>query len=228
MHLATFHKIIKAYKPSVVVVDPITNLGTSGSAIEVRAMLSRMMDMFRAESITALFTSLSQDIDSPEQIDFGVSSFVDSWLLLRDYETNGERNKLVYVLKSRGTSHSNQVREFVISDHGIHLVDVYLGSSGIVTGSARVTMEARQKAAEQERRHTIDNQQAKLAYDKQVTEAEIRRLTARLNMQDQEIQILSTAEQQRQDGIITDKADLQRSRSITRGIDIGKSGRHNA
>lgn len=216
MHLARFHKLIKSFKPSVVVVDPITNLVTTGNTVEIRAMLSRMMDMFKAENITAIFTSLSQGGDNPEQTEFGVSSFVDTWLLLRDHEVNGERNKLMYVLKSRGTAHSNQVREFVITDKGIHLIDVYLGNEGILTGSARVTHQAGQNAREAERLDRIDIKHKKLSYDRDVTEAEIKSLNARLHMQKSEMQSLSVAESLRQDNVATDKALLQTSRDTGR------------
>jgi circadian clock protein KaiC len=159
MHLARFHKLIRSHKPTVVVVDPITNLVTTGNAAEVRAMLSRMMDMFKSENITAIFTSLSQPGAALEQTEFGVSSFVDTWLLLRDHEVNGERNKLMYVLKSRGTAHSNQVREFVITDNGIKLIDVYAGSEGLLTGSSRIAEEAKTKIHEVELQNRLTTKQ---------------------------------------------------------------------
>jgi circadian clock protein KaiC len=143
MHLATLYKIIKEYKPAVVVMDPITTLASSGTQKDVQIMLSRMMDMLKAEKITCLLTSLTQGSDYLEQTENSVSSFADTWLLLRDYEVNGERNRLIYVLKSRGTNHSNQVREFVISNEGIKLVEVYLGEEGMLTGTARLNAEAR-------------------------------------------------------------------------------------
>jgi circadian clock protein KaiC len=212
MHLAKFYKLVKSYKPTVVVVDPMTTLIASGSPKEVRSMLSRMMDMFRGENITAIFTSLTEGGENVEHTDIGVSSFVDTWLLLRDYEVNGERNKLMYVLKSRGTAHSNQVREFVITDSGIRLIDVYLGEEGILTGSARVAAEARFNAREAIRRNDILIQRQKLAYEKHVTDAEIKNLTVRREMQDQQIKILKSIEDQRQDDVISNKALLQTAR----------------
>jgi len=212
MHLAKFYKLIKSYKPTVVVVDPMTTLVASGSAKEVRAMLSRMMDMFRAENITAIFTSLTEGGDNLEHTDIGVSSFVDTWLLLRDYEVNGERNKLMYVLKSRGTAHSNQVREFVITDKGIHLVDVYLGEEGILTGSARVAAEARFNARDAIRRNDLFIRQQKLAYEKHVTEAEIKSLTVRRDMQDKQIESFKSIEEKRQDDVASDQALLKSAR----------------
>ncbi len=215
MHLAKFHKLIRTFRPSVVVVDPITNLVTSGNPIETRTMLSRMMDMFKAENITAIFTSLSQASKGLEQTDFGISSFVDTWLLLRDYEVNGERNKLMYVLKSRGTAHSNQVREFVIGDEGIRLLDVYMGSGGIVTGSARVARESLQKTSEAERLQMLSGEKKRLAYERQVTASELQSLSARLEMQDQELLNLTSVERQRQDDAVFDQATLKRAKGPT-------------
>ncbi len=106
-------------------------------------MLGRMMDMFKTKNITALFTSLTQVGEFLESTEYGVSSFVDTWMLLRDIEANGERNRLLYVLKSRGTAHSNQMREYVSKKDGIHLLDMYVGSAGMLTGSARTLEESR-------------------------------------------------------------------------------------
>ncbi len=110
-------------------------------------MLGRMMDMLKTKDITAMFTSLTQGGDDLERTEYGVASFVDTWLLLRDFESKGERNRLLNVLKSRGTAHSNKVREFLIGDKGIELVEVYIGPEGVLTGSARIAHEAGAKAA---------------------------------------------------------------------------------
>lgn len=146
-HLANMYKIVNEFNPDIVVVDPITNLITMGSANEVRAMLGRMMDMLKTKDITAMFTSLTQGGEDLERTEYGVSSFVDTWLLLRDFESRGERNRLLNVLKSRGTAHSNKVREFLIGNKGIELVDVYIGPDGVLTGSARIAHEAGAKSA---------------------------------------------------------------------------------
>jgi circadian clock protein KaiC len=216
MHLARFHKLIRSHKPTVVVVDPITNLVTTGNAAEVRAMLSRMMDMFKSENITAIFTSLSQPGAALEQTEFGVSSFVDTWLLLRDHEVNGERNKLMYVLKSRGTAHSNQVREFVITDNGIKLIDVYAGSEGLLTGSSRIAEEAKTKIHEVELQNRLTTKQKKLQYEQKVTEAQIKSLSAQLKMQEQELRNIHSVEQYRQDTVVSGKAVMRAARGETK------------
>jgi circadian clock protein KaiC len=148
MHLATMLRMIRDFRPRVVVVDPISNMLAAGTADEAQAMLLRLVDSLKHQQITALFTNLSSAGDtSLEQTDLGVSSIVDTWLLLRDIELGGERNRGMYVLKSRGMAHSNQIREFLLTDRGIELRDVYVGPEGVLTGSMRVAQEARERAA---------------------------------------------------------------------------------
>ncbi len=212
MHLAKFYKLIRQFKPSVVVVDPITNLITTGNANEVSAMLGRMMDMFKAENITAIFTSLTQGGSYLEQTEFGVSSFVDTWLLLRDYEVNGERNRLIHILKSRGTMHSNQVREFIISDNGIELVEVYQGPDGILTGTARISAIARDRAADLAGLNETARLQRQLEHNRVSIESQIRNLTDELHMQMSELDSLTDIEKARTDMVLTDKAAATSSR----------------
>jgi len=137
MHLVALTKAIRNFKPSVVIIDPISNFITIGNFSEVRAMLVRMIDYLQHQQITVMFTALAINIGVNEQTDDGVSSLVDSWLLLKDVELNGERNKGLYIIKSRGMDHSRQIREFIISNKGINIVDVYAGPNGILIGSAR-------------------------------------------------------------------------------------------
>jgi circadian clock protein KaiC len=204
MHLASLYKVVKQYKPDVVVIDPITTLVTSSNTRDVQNMLSRLMDMLKAENITAMLTSLTQGIEHLEQTESQVSSFADTWLLLRNYEVNGERNRLMYVLKSRGTAHSNQVREFIISDNGINLVDVYLGPEGIVTGSARVAAEARQKSAEVLEQNELKAEKQQLIQKQLVLKAQLQSLTAELHMQEAAIKQHDAIEKDR---LQLDKAD---------------------
>lgn len=135
MHLASIYKMVKNVKPSAVILDPITNLVSVGLINEVNSMLMRLIDYLQGEGITVMMTALTGILD--ERLDEGVSSLVDSWISVKDIESNGERNRLVYVMKSRGMKHSNQVREFLISNKGINLVEIYLGPTGILLGSAR-------------------------------------------------------------------------------------------
>lgn len=137
MHLVIIYKMIKQFKPDAIVLDPISNLITVGNVGEVKSILTRLIDYLQTQQITVMFTALTMNTIVNDQTDEGVSSLVDSWILVRDIELNGERNRGVYIIKSRGIKHSNQVREFIISDEGLRLEDVYLGSEGILTGSAR-------------------------------------------------------------------------------------------
>jgi circadian clock protein KaiC len=143
-HLVAMHRLIDEWKPRVVVVDPITNMTAVGSEIEVKAMLARLIDFMKLRQITALFTSLTEGGAAAERTDLGVSSLMDVWMLLGNPEANGERNRTIQIVKARGMAHSNQVREFVMTDHGVELLDVSRRADGSVAiGSAR---GARQQA----------------------------------------------------------------------------------
>jgi circadian clock protein KaiC len=146
MHLATMFREITRYKPAVVIVDPITSLLSAGSNHETKGMVTRLIDFLKGAEVTSLFTSLTHGGHALEQSEIAMSSLMDSWLLLQDLEGNGERNRVLYVLKARGMAHSNQVREFLISKRGIDLVDAYIGPNGVLTGASRVAQAAREKA----------------------------------------------------------------------------------
>jgi len=146
MHLATMFKEITTFKPHVVIVDPITSLLDTGTTSEGKAMVTRLIDYLKAGQVTSLFTNLTTTGHTLPESDTGMSSLMDAWLSLQDFEGNGERNRVLYVLKARGMAHSNQIREFLISDHGVDLVDAYIGVSGVLTGSARVAQGALEKA----------------------------------------------------------------------------------
>ncbi|HTY64147.1 MAG TPA: circadian clock protein KaiC [Acidobacteriota bacterium] len=169
MHLASIHKMVKDFKPQSVIMDPLTNMMSIGEADEVKAMFTRVIDFLKSQGITTIFTSLTAGGDALEQSEIGISSLMDTWLLVRMLETSGERNRLLYILKSRGMAHSNQMREFVLSDDGIKLVDVYIGPGEVLTGSARLGQESQDRAkalaAEQAtavRRRELDQEEANL------------------------------------------------------------------
>jgi len=135
MHLSSIYKTVREFKPKIVVLDPITNLVSVGLINEVNSMLLRLIDFLQGEGITVMLTALMKVMD--ERMDEGVSSLVDTWISVKEIESNGERNKVIYIMKSRGMKHSNQVREFIISDRGLKLVEIYLGPNGILLGSER-------------------------------------------------------------------------------------------
>ncbi|HET9387089.1 MAG TPA: circadian clock protein KaiC [Gemmatimonadales bacterium] len=136
-HLSAMHRLIEEKKPRVVVVDPISNLISVGTSLEVKAMLARLIDFMKVKEMTALFTSLTIEDAHPEGSDIGISSFMDTWLLLRNLEMNGERIRTLDVVKSRGMPHSNQVREFVLTSEGMKLLEVMRHEGQVLTGSQR-------------------------------------------------------------------------------------------
>jgi len=136
-HLSAMHRLVEEKKPRVVVVDPISNLIAVGTSIEVKAMLARLIDFMKVRQVTALFTSLTIDEGHPEGTDIGISSFMDTWLVLRNMDRNGERIRTLDVLKSRGMPHSNQVREFLLTSQGLKLLEVVRDQGRVLIGSAR-------------------------------------------------------------------------------------------
>jgi circadian clock protein KaiC len=177
-HLVLMHDTVRAFLPAVVAVDPISNLTLDRNEIEVKPTLMRLIDFLKQQQITTLFTSLTAGGATPEDSQVGVSSLMDTWLLLRNVEFNGERNRTIYVLKSRGMAHSNQVREFVLSDRGINLVDVYLGPGRVLTGTARVAQEKQELAAAELRRQDHERKLRQLAAKQKAIEAQIAALQA--------------------------------------------------
>ena len=186
-HLVAMYKLIKNYKPQVVIIDPITNLITVGSVSEVKAMLIRLIDFLMEEQITVMFTALTLNTVVSEQTDEGVSSLVDCWLLVRDIEFNGERNRGMYIMKSRGMKHSNQVREFVISDKGIDLVEVYLGPDGVLTGSAREAQKLQEQTGAALRESAIDLKDREINRKRKVLEAKISSLNVEFESVEEEL-----------------------------------------
>ncbi|TDE12097.1 circadian clock protein KaiC [Dyadobacter psychrotolerans] len=173
MHLVAIHKMVKQIKPNAVILDPITNLITVGSVSEVKSLLIRLIDFLQAEQITVMFTALTLNDNVTGQTDESISSLVDAWLLVRDIEFNGERNRGLYVMKSRGMKHSNQIREFVISDNGLDMVDVYLGPDGVLTGSAREAQQLQEKTGVVIKDHAVSMKDREIERKRMVLEAKI-------------------------------------------------------
>jgi circadian clock protein KaiC len=180
MHLLTVHETIRKFMPRVVVLDPVTNLVDVGTQREARSMLTRLIDFLKSSEITGLFTSLTSGGSAEQQSDVGVSSLMDTWLLLRNVESGGERNRTIYILKSRGMAHSNQVREFVLSSKGIELVPVYTGAGDVFMGSARVAQEAREEAEALERRQGVERRRREIDRERRVAEAQTAAVQASL------------------------------------------------
>jgi circadian clock protein KaiC len=176
MHLVAIHKKIERFKPDIVILDPITNLITVGSVSEVKGMLIRLIDFVQNENITVMFTALALNNTLNEQTDEGISSLVDTWLLIRDIESNGERNRGMYVMKARGMGHSNQVREFIITNNGLDLVDVYLSPQGVLTGAAREAHMLKEQSGASLQDHATGYTELEILRKRQLLESEIARL----------------------------------------------------
>jgi circadian clock protein KaiC len=184
-HLAVMHKQIEAFKPSVVIIDPVTNMMTAGLARDARSVLLRLIDYLKGLQVTVFMNSLTHDGNAIEQSEVEISSLIDTWLFVRDIELGGERNRGMYILKSRGMAHSNQIREFVLGRQGIELVDVYLGPAGVLTGSARIAQAAMESERETAGRRDLKRQQAEMLSKRKAFEAQIAALQAQIAAQDQ-------------------------------------------
>ncbi len=191
MHLVAMHKLINEFKPSVVVIDPITNLISAGTTSDVKAMLTRLIDYLKMNQITALFTALIHGGQADESTNEAISSLVDTWLLVRDIEFNGERNRAIHILKSRGMAHSNQVREFLVTTSGVNLVDVYSGANGMLTGSARIAQELKDRAQGDEKQRKIELKKRELERKRKEMEIQMESLLAEIEME--EADLLNTA-----------------------------------
>ncbi len=213
MHLVKIHKIIKEFNPSIVVVDPVTALLHSGTASEARSMLLRLIDFLKEKQITALMTTLTSGSDAQEQTEVDISSLVDTWLLLRDIESGGERNRGLYILKARGIAHSNQIREFLLTDHGVELREVYLGEAGLLTGSARVTQEAKDASAALLARQEIERKQLLLERKRKALDAQIAALQLDLETEEQESRQLIAQEELKLKKWEQDRGEMAKSRS---------------
>ncbi|HEY7156425.1 MAG TPA: circadian clock protein KaiC [Gemmataceae bacterium] len=223
MHLATLHKLVNEFQPRAVIVDPITNFLKAGTASEAESMLMRLIDFLKAEQITALFTTLTQGDDAREQSQSGISSLIDTWLLLRDIELGGERNRGIYVLKSRGMAHSNQIREFLLTDHGVELKDVYVGPEGVLTGSLRLAQEAREQAAALSRQQEIERRQRDLERKRQALEAQLAALRGQFEAEEEELKLLIAQEQATATRMRQDQADMARSRKGDAAAEIASN-----
>ena len=196
-HLVMMHDLVRAFRPTVVAVDPISNLTMAHDDAEVKPTLMRLTDFLKKEQITAVFTGLTSGGDATSALEdsqLGVSSLMDTWLMLRNVEFSGERNRTIFVRKSRGMAHSNQVREFVLSGDGIALVDVYLGGDRVLTGSARIAQEAREREAAVLRSEDHKRRLRQLASKRTAIAAQIAALQAEAEADTEEVHLAMAQE----------------------------------
>jgi circadian clock protein KaiC len=211
-HLLRIHKLVEKVKPESVILDPITNLINSSSHKEVHSMLLRLMDYLKGAQITALFVSLTGGGEVLEKTAEGISSLADTWILLRDVELNGERNRCLYVLKSRGMAHSNQLREFLLTKQGIQLIPAYLGTEGVLTGSSRLAQEAKEKAGVRSRQQEAERKRQELETKRLTLKAQIASLQAELDAAEREAKEVSREEQERVDELKRGRDDIAKRR----------------
>jgi|HubBroStandDraft_1064217.scaffolds.fasta_scaffold01556_11 circadian clock protein KaiC len=222
-HLVMTHDMVRAFGPSVIAIDPISNLTLAQDDTAVKPMLMRLIDFLKKEQITAVFTSLTSRGDAAsaaEDSQLGVSSLMDTWLLLRNVEFTGERNRTLFVQKSRGMAHSNQVREFILSDEGIDLVDVYLGGERVLTGSARVAQEAQARAVAALREEDHQRKLRQLGARRKAIEAQIAALQAEAEAEAEEVH-LAIAQEVLQQSTLRQSADAMAHR---RSPPVGANG----
>ncbi len=212
MHLATMHKHICALEPQLVVVDPISNFVTAGSAREAHTMLLRLVDFLKTRQTTAVFVSLTSGGGAIEATEQNISSLIDTWILLRDIELGGERNRGLHVLKSRGTAHSNQVREFVLSGNGVDFRDVYVGPEGVLTGSMRLAQEARERAAAESRQQKIASKRRELEHKRQALAAQLAALRTGFEIAEEELELLIATKEAAGQQFLDDRSDMAHSR----------------
>jgi len=214
MHLLRIHQLIQSLKPQTVVVDPITNLITTSTQREVRSMLMRLIDSLKEMGITALFTALTKGGSNLEGTEENISSLIDSWILLRDVEQNGERNRCLHILKSRGMAHSNQLREFLMTGDGIKLLPVYIGAGQVLAGSSRLAQEARDQAEAVARKNEVERKRELLESKRRALQAKIESMQAELATEEQQMERMFEQERQQERRLELDREEMAASRKV--------------
>ena len=212
MHLVSMHNAIENFNPVIFVADPISNLVGVGSEIEIKSMFSRLIDFLKMKGVTAFFTELN-NTGFQDSADVGTSSLMDSWIMLQTIEGSGERNRGLYVLKSRGMNHSNQIREFRLTDNGAIIQDVYVGNSGVLTGTGRLVQEAKEKSQIEERRLDLERKQRLIERKKALIEAQILALKVELESETDDLELSVAKEKLYQRVVIGDAETMSLSRA---------------
>jgi circadian clock protein KaiC len=212
MHLSQMHRLIERFQPSVVVGDPVSSLLHVATETDVQATMTRLVDHLKAKGVTALMTSLTRGRMEDERTDIAISSIVDTWLLVVTLESSGERNRGLYVLKSRGMAHSNQIREFLLTSHGVELLDAYIGAGTVLTGSARLTREAEDRAAALSNDQELARKEHTLERLRAAFEAELAALRGKFEAEQAELASAIGQHRARQKRLRDDRVDMAKSR----------------
>lgn len=211
-HLAAMHREVLEFEPAAVVIDPLSALMSAGAKGDVHSMVLRLVDLLKARGITAIFTNLGGSQAESTTTEMQISSLMDTWLLLYNRESNGEHNRQLYLLKSRGMAHSNQVREFILSSDGIQLREAYIGPAGVLTGSARLVQEAKDKADELVREQAMQRRAREIERKRREITAQIEALQAQLAGEEAEMQLLDREGTARENQLSQDRAAMGASR----------------
>lgn len=209
-HLVNIYGLVNEFQPDVIVFDPISNLISVGTREEVKSMLTRLLDFLKNRQITTMSTSLS--IMGAIETDVGISSLMDSWIDLKAIETDGERNRTLDIVKTRGMYHSNQLREFKLTDDGIKLMDVYLGPEGMLTGSARISQIAKEKANKLVREQEIESKQRQIERKREIMEAQIVELKAKFEAEKEELDKIINEDKLKEKVLFEDRNVMSRMR----------------
>ncbi len=218
VHLSSMLKLVDDFKPQVVVLDPVSSFEQAGGVTDALAMLMRMVDLMKIRGITALFTSLTSAEQAAERSEIGISSLIDTWLIVRNLEQAGERTRTLAVIKSRGMKHSNQARELILTDNRIDLADVFIGPDGkILTGSERGAQEMVDRAATMTMQQIISGKRAALARKQAVMDSKIAEMQAELAAETAELGVTVGQQEAAAASLIGGRALLGREREQSNG-----------
>ncbi len=210
--LLQMHDLISQFEPQVVIMDPASAFTLVGNPTEINLMLTRFLDFLKARKVTTLLTTLTSGAMPLAATESGISSIVDTCLMLREIESNGERNRGIYILKSRGMAHSNQIHEFLITDRGIDVLDVYTGSAGVLSGTARLTQEAKDKAENRSRELEIQRKRRELKRRRKELDENIESLKRRFEAETEQLESLLEEEASRSRILTDDRRQMGRMR----------------
>jgi circadian clock protein KaiC len=219
VHLSGMLKLADDFKPDVVVVDPVSSFEQAGGTTDALAMLMRMVDLMKIRGVTALFTSLTNGEQAAERSEVGISSLIDSWLIVRNLEVAGERTRTLSIMKSRGMQHSNQARELLLTDNRIDLVDVVIGpNGGILTGSARGSQEIADRATAMTLQQVIAGKKAAVARKQTAMEMKIAEMQAELAAEADELGVAIAHQETAAFTLLNGRALLARGREQISGV----------
>jgi circadian clock protein KaiC len=210
--LVVFYKLIREFKPKTVILDPITNLVTVGDPSQVKSILIRLIDFLQKEQITVMFTALTFPHFMQSSADEDVASLVDTWLAVQDIEFNGERNRAIYIMKSRGMKNSNQVREFLITDNGIEIVEVTLGPNGVLVGSAREAFNLEKNTGEVLRKNAVERKNRQIESRKTILDAKVAKLKSEFELVKEELDRIYVEEELRNEIAEKNRKQLMKMR----------------